>query len=144
MFFRRHAPHEPSFEERLESLKHERFSIQPLEAGRVRVLRDGCAAIVGKDDAGRARILERVGLLMGDAIGTLIDGGYQKFIETPDGRRKPALAEELRAIHDFQEDLRESLGLKSLYNESLGTVSNRYLYDRVQDRDRGVPKRAWE
>jgi hypothetical protein len=31
-----------------------------------------------------------------------------------------------------------------LYNESLGTVSTFYLYDRVQDRDRGVPKRAWE
>ena len=29
-------------------------------------------------------------------------------------------------------------------NQSLGTVSTFYLYDRVKDRDRGVPKRAWE
>ena len=59
-------------------------------------------------------------------------------------QRKPALAEELKAIHDFEEDLREALGMKSLYNESLGTVSTFYQYDRVKDRDRGVPKRAWE
>ena len=31
-----------------------------------------------------------------------------------------------------------------LYNESLGTVSTFYLYDRVKDRDKGVPKRVWE
>jgi hypothetical protein len=34
--------------------------------------------------------------------------------------------------------------MESLYNESLGTVSTFYMYDRVKDRDRGVPKRAWE
>ena len=55
-----------------------------------------------------------------------------------------ALASELKAVHAFQEDLREALGLVSLYNESLGTVSTEYLYDRVQGRDRGVPKRPWE
>ena len=54
------------------------------------------------------------------------------------------LAEELKGVHEFQEDLREALGLESLYNESLGTVSTQYLYDRVKDRDRGAPKRPWE
>ena len=44
----------------------------------------------------------------------------------------------------LEEDLKEALGQKSLYNEALGTVSTFYLYDRVQDRDRGVPKRVWE
>ena len=34
--------------------------------------------------------------------------------------------------------------MESLYNESLGTVSTFYNYDRLKDRDRGVPKRAWE
>jgi hypothetical protein len=34
--------------------------------------------------------------------------------------------------------------LETLYNEALGTVSTYYVYDRVKDRDRGVPKRAWE
>ena len=54
------------------------------------------------------------------------------------------MAGELQAIHEFQEDLREALGMDSLYNESLGTVYTFYQYDRVKDRDRGVPKRAWE
>ena len=34
-------------------------------------------------------------------------------------------------------------GLNGLYNESLGTVSTYYIYDRVKDRDRGV-KRIWD
>jgi hypothetical protein len=54
------------------------------------------------------------------------------------------LADELKALHNFEEDLREGLGEDSLYNESLGTVSTFYLYDRVKDRDAGVPKRVWE
>jgi len=81
---------------------------------------------------------------MPGGIGKLVDGGFQKFFLVPDGRKKPALASELKAIHAFEEDLREALGLVSLYNESLGTVSTQYLYDRVKDRDRGVPKRPWE
>ena len=81
---------------------------------------------------------------MGSEIGSLVDGGYQKFFRTPSGKTKPATAAELKAIHDFEEDLKEALGLESLYNESLGTVSTFYLYDRVKDRDHGVPKRVWE
>ncbi|HSW50817.1 MAG TPA: hypothetical protein VLH09_11615, partial [Bryobacteraceae bacterium] len=64
----------------------------------------------------------------------LVDGGFQKFLETPSGRRRPALAAELKRLHDFQADLREALGLKSLYNESLGTVSDRHAYDRLTGR----------
>ena len=81
---------------------------------------------------------------MGDEIGTLVDGGYQKFFRTPSGKRKPALAEELKAIQNFQEDLREALGLTSLYNESLGTVSNQYMYDRVEGRDKGPSHKPWQ
>lgn len=57
---------------------------------------------------------------------------------------KPALAEELVAIQNFQEDLREALGLTSLYNEALGTVSNKYLYDRVKGRDQAPKLKPWE
>ena len=81
---------------------------------------------------------------MGAEIGYLVDGGYQKFFQTPSGIRKPALAEELIGLHNFEEDLKEALGQESYYNDSLGTVSTFYLYDRVKDRDRGVPRRAWE
>jgi hypothetical protein len=87
---------------------------------------------------------ERLSSVMGDETGALVDGGFQTFFPTPCGKRRPALAEDLRALHDFQEDLREALGEISLYNEALGTVSTFYLYDRVRNRDKGVPKRAWE
>ena len=81
---------------------------------------------------------------MGKEIGTLTDGGFQKFFVTPGGKRKPALAEELKAIQDFQEDLKEALGLTSLYNEAMGTVSNLYLYDRVEGRDQGTHDKPWD
>jgi len=53
----------------------------------------------------------------------------------------------LKAIHQFAEELREGVGATSLYNEALGTVSDRYVYDRVKDRDEPEPerpKRPWE
>ncbi|MBZ5591052.1 MAG: hypothetical protein LAP39_02375 [Acidobacteriia bacterium] len=107
------------------------------------VSRNGCAATLELPD-GAVHVVEPAGIIMSGEIGALVDGGYQKFFQTPSGKRKPALASDLRALHDFQEDLKEALGLESLYNESLGTVSTFYQYDRVKDRDRGVPKRPWE
>ena len=41
----------------------------------------------------------------------------------------------LKAIHRFTEELREAIGEPSLYNQSLGTVSNSYMYDRVKGRE---------
>ena len=46
-----------------------------------------------------------------------------------------ARADQLKALHAFEEDLKEGLGLTSLYNTSLGTVSALHLYDRVVGRD---------
>jgi hypothetical protein len=90
------------------------------------------------------RINERAGILIGAEIAVLVDGGFQKFFRTPHGIRKPATADHLNALHDFEEDLMEAFGEKVLYNTALGTVSTYYQYDRVKDRDRGVPKRAWD
>jgi hypothetical protein len=143
MFFRRERPKNPTFAERLDKLRNTGFAVTPLAGGSVRVSRQNCAVdLIG--EGGTAHREGRAGILMGDEIGELVDGGYQKFFRTPSGKKKPALADELKALHDFEEDLKEGLGEESLYNESLGTVSTFYLYDRVQDRDRGVPKRIWE
>lgn len=129
----------------MEQLVSKGFDVQPLVSiGDWRVSRNGCAAIVANVPGGQPRVTDRAGIMMGDQIGMLVDGGFQKFFRTGSGKQKPALASELKALHDFEEDLKEALGLESLYNESLGTVSTYYLYDRVKDRDRGVPKRAWE
>jgi hypothetical protein len=97
-----------------------------------------------RENAGQVQHIDRAGILVSGEIATLVDGGFQKFFRTPSGKNKPALASELKALHDFQEDLKEALGIEILYNEALGTVSTYYLYDRVKDRDRGVPKRVWE
>jgi hypothetical protein len=61
----------------------------------------------------------------------LVDVGFQKFWRTPEGNDTPVLAEDLSQLHAFEEDLRETLGLVSLYNTSLGTTNNLHLYDRV-------------
>lgn len=143
MFFRRETPKNPSFQERLESLKAKGFASAPWSGGVVRISR-GDVAIDLEETGGEVRGASRAGIIVGKEIGALVDLGYQKVFRTPSEKNVPATAPQLKAIHDFEEDLKEGLGRVSLYNESLGTVSTFYLYDRVKDRDRGVPKRVWE
>ena len=66
------------------------------------------------------------------------------FWKSPNGRTAPALSTHLKALHAFEEDLKEGLGLPSLYNESLGTTSDLHLYDRVQHRDQGDGDKPWD
>jgi hypothetical protein len=143
MFFRRQRPVELTFQDRLDNLKRAGFSVASRPDGTVLVSKGECAVAL-RESGGQIRRADLAGILMGSEIGSLVDGGYQKFFRTPSGKTKPALAGELKALHDFEEDLKEGLGLETLYNEALGTVSTYYLYDRVKDRDRGVPKRVWE
>ena len=143
MFFRRERPKQITFEDRLENLRKAGFATEPSGSGRILVKREGYGAAI-ENGGETPRIAERPGLLLQGAIAKLVDGGYQKFFLTADGKKKPALAEELKGVHAFEEDLREALGMDSYYNQSLGTVSTQYLYDRVKDRDRGAPKRPWE
>jgi hypothetical protein len=143
MFFRRERPKNPTFAERMENLRKAGFSVSPAPGGATRVSRGGYAVDL-KENGPSIDIADRAGVLTGNEIGVLVDEGYQKFFQTPSGKKKPALAEDLKALHEFEEDVKEALGQESLYNESLGTVSTYYLYDRVANRDQGVPRRAWE
>jgi hypothetical protein len=143
MFFRGAHPKTPAFAERLETLRQAGFAAAPLPGGAVRVSRGACA-IELVEDGGSVRALGRAGVVMGGAIGALVDGGFQKFFRTPAGFQKPALADELTALHEFEVDLAGALGQASYYNQALGTTSTYYLYDRLEDRDCGVPKRVWE
>jgi len=127
----------------MDSLRSAGFTVTQTAGGTVRARR-GTNAVDLREEGDRIRTVGRAGTLIGDEIGALVDGGYQKFFRTPSGIKRPALADDLKALHDFDEDLKEALGQPSLYNESLGTVSTLYQYDRVKDRDRGVPKRVWE
>ncbi len=142
MFFRREKAKLVTFSQRLENLKKSGMTTAP-QGNATRISRGGLAVDVTEKNA-QIAVENRAGILIGNEIGVLVDGGYQKWFQTPCGKKKPALAEELKALHDFEEDIKEGLGLDSLYNDGLGTVSTLYLYDRVADRDHGVPKRAWE
>src|SRR5262245_20428537 len=142
MFFRRERHKAPTFQQQMDALKAAGYAVTP-QGQTVRVSRDETAADL-RDEHGTVKVDDRAGILVGGEIGILVDGGFQKFFRTPKGIRVPATADHLKALHDFEEDLKEALGLKSLYNEALGTVSTFYQYDRVQDRDRGVPKRVWD
>lgn len=143
MFFRREKPRTPAFDELMDQLRKQGFTLQPEPGGGMRVSRGGCAAVV-KQTSGGPPSVSRAGVVLGQEIAALVDAGYQKFWLTPSGHRAPATAAHLKALHAFEEDLREGLGLISLYNESLGTTNDLHLYDRVTDRDRGAPKRPWE
>jgi hypothetical protein len=144
MFFRRASVKHLSFEDHMNSARAAGFKTVTEGAGKTRIERNGIAAVAEAGPDGVPKFSTRAGVVMGKEIGTLTDGGFQKFFVTPSGKRKPALAEELKEIQDFQEDLREALELTSLYNESLGTVSNLYLYDRVVGRDKGEADKPWE
>ena len=76
----------------------------PLSGGAVRVTRGDCAVDLREED-GAVRAVSPAGILMGDEIGALVDGGFQKFFRTPSGKKKPALADELKALHEFEEDV---------------------------------------
>jgi hypothetical protein len=142
MFFRP-KPKVPTFAERVQLLKNAGFSTENLPDGRVNISKNGVAAIVGDEGKHQPR-MERAGILLGSEIATLLNGGYQMFLETPSGRRVPATAAQLKALHEFEEDVRAALGMVDLYNTSLGTTSPKHMYDRVFQRDSGRQPKAWE
>ena len=143
MFFRHHRAQILSFDDHLSKARAAGFNVQSGSGG-TRIERAGVACVVREGEGGFPKIVELPGIVMGSEIGSLTDGGFQKFFRTPHGKIKPALAEELVAVQNFSEDLREAFGLTSLYNESLGTVSNQYVYDRVEGRDSGRHDKPWQ
>ena len=71
-----------------------------------------------------------------------MDAGYQKFLITDDQRKFPALAQQLRHLRRFNEELRSVLGLPVHYNEALGSTCQVTAYDRVQGRPGDVPDKS--
>jgi len=93
----------------------------------------GVAVVVGAGADSALTILAGPGLLVGREIAQLLDRGYQKFFKTSTVEL-PASAAQLDAIHRFTEELKQVAGTDSLYNESLGTTSDSYQYDRLRGR----------
>ncbi|NYF79423.1 hypothetical protein [Granulicella arctica] len=129
-----------SFNDVLSALGSQRFDVAPAQEGAKRtpgafqVRKFGCAAEIADAGDGTVLVLARPGYVLGGEISRILDRGYQKFLKTS-RLEIPATADHLRAIHEFSEELKQASGATSLYNESLGTTSDRYVYDRVKGRE---------
>ncbi len=65
----------------------------------------------------------------------LEDRGYQKFwLSKPENKRFPIRKVELERLQRFDQEVRYIVGTTSLYNESLGSVNARTVYDRLTGR----------
>ena len=92
MFFRREKLHQWTFDERLANLKKFGFETVPGSAGRARVKRGSCAAMVEDAGAGNVKV-GKAGVAEGDEIAVLVHGGYEMFFRAPSGKERPALAQ---------------------------------------------------
>ena len=137
-----------SFEESAQWFRDHGFEVMdaPGASGRVFLKKYQCSAAIERTEDGGVKIFAYPGYLINGEISKLVDQGYQKVLKTTKGIY-PASADHLKALHEFSEELKEGIGGVSLYNESLGTVSESYHYDRVLDRDMPQaerPKRPWQ
>lgn len=128
----------------LDRLKQAGFEVAVIGGNpeRVRVLKNGCAFLFRRLSDGTLTLAQPPGYMIRGEIGRLWDGGYQKFwllgpptSEPFNEPRRPALAEQLKALHRFQEELKGVLGLPSFYNEAIGTTNEVSAYDRLKGRD---------
>ena len=137
-----------TYEEALAWLRDHEFDVTdaPGTNGRVFLRKYNVSAAIQRTPDDAVKIFAYPGYLVGSEISKLVNRGYQQFLKTSK-TEVPASAEHLKALQQFAEELKVALGLPSLYNESLGTVSEAYQYDRVENRDKPAvdrPKRPWE
>src|SRR5437868_8684919 len=135
-----------NFDEVVSWLRDHGFDLieAPGTKARVFLKKYNVSAAIEKNGDDHAKIFAYPGYLISGEISKLINRGYQQFLKTAK-TEVPATADHLEALHRFTEEFKEALGAPSLYNESLGTVSDAYVYDRVEERDK--PKRSrrpWE
>ncbi len=137
-----------TYEEALAWLRDHGFDVTEAPGTTVRVFlrKYTVSAAIQKTPDDGVKIFAYPGYLIGSEISKLVNRGYQQFLKTSK-TEVPATADHLKALQSFAEELKVGLGLPSLYNESLGTVSESYHYDRIENRDQPVvdrPKRPWE
>ena len=143
----------PNFQETLEALRAHSFDVAPWTgvADGMLVSKAGVAAVLvpgitnDKWDSGGTGLAVTPGIFVRGEIARLMDRGYQKFIKTSQ-YELPATSVQLHAIHTFTEELNLVTGSLGLYNESLGTTSDVYQYDRLRGREapQPAPARPWE
>jgi len=137
-----------TYEDAVNWLRDHSFDLIEAPGAQIRVFlkKYNCSAAIQKTEDGGAKIFAYPGYLIANEISKLINRGYQQFLKTSK-TEVPATADHLKALQQFSEEMKESLALPSLYNESLGTVAESYHYDRIENRDQPEverPKRPWE
>ena len=142
MFFKREKTKVLNFADQLGRLRSLGYQSAPVSGG-FRIVKGNLAAVLVERSGGEPKIAD-VGIAIGSEVAVLTDLGYQKIFLTPSGRKLAAVADHLKALHAFSEDLREALGLTSLFNQGLGTTNEKHLYDRVEDRDAGAASLPWQ
>ena len=125
-----------TYEESLAWLRENGFDVTdaPGMNGRVFLRKYNVSAAIERTPDNNTKIFAFPGYLVGSEISKLVNRGYQQFLKTSKNEL-PATADHLKALHQFSEELKVALGMPSLYNESLGTVSESYHYDRLKDRE---------
>lgn len=128
--------HQLDFEQTISQLEAHGFQAAPYAqiAGALLVTKHGAGAVLVASPGAPAAFAIGPGIMVRGEVGRLLDRGYQKFIKTSQ-YEIPATATQLQAIHSFSEELKQGSGSISLYNESLGTTSDLYQYDRLQGRE---------
>jgi len=137
-----------SYEGAVQWLRDHGFDLleAPGVQNRVFLKKYNCSAAIEKTADDGVKIFAYPGYLISGEIAKLVNRGYQQVLKTTK-TEVAATADHLKALHTFSEEMKEALGLPSLYNESLGTVSEQYQYDRIENRDKAEParpKRPWE
>jgi hypothetical protein len=141
-------PEQRNYEEAVNWLRDHGFDLieAPGTQNRVFLKKYNCSAAIQKNGNDGVKIFAYPGYLVGSEISKLVNRGYQQFLKTAK-TEIAATADHLKALQQFSQEMKEALGLPSLYNESLGTVSECYHYDRIENRDKPEadrPKRPWE
>lgn len=137
-----------TYEDALNWLREHGFELieAPGTQARVFLKKYSVSAAIQKEGDEGVKIFAYPGYLIGGEISKLVNKGYQQVLRTAK-TEVAATADHLKALQQFTEELKEGLGLPSLYNESLGTVSESYHYDRIEERDKPLAqrrKRPWE
>ncbi|MGA7858807.1 MAG: hypothetical protein WCA11_12805 [Terracidiphilus sp.] len=139
----------PNFDQTLELLRAHGFDVAPYGGTPEGMLvsKHGAAAVLvpARQNGAPAAFAIHPGVLVRGEVARLLDRGYQKFIKTSQ-YELPASASQLHSIHLFTEELKQITGGTSLYNESLGTTSDLYEYDRLKGRgeEEPAPVSPWQ
>ncbi len=146
------SPH-PNFDQTLKLLRAHSFDVSPYAGvdGGTLVSKHGVGAVLvparrTEDPEGvPAAYAVHPGVLVKGEVARLLDRGFQKFMKTSQ-YEVPATASQLQGIHAFSEELTQLIGAISLYNESLGTTSDVYRYDRLVGREaaEAAPVEPWD